>query len=221
MKNVCVFSPHPDDDLIGCGGSMYKHVKHGNKVTVVYMTSGEAGSVKYKKEELRKIREMEAKNATKILGIDDLIFLRNPDGALEYNEENIRKLVEIIRNKRPQIVYIPHEKDSHKDHIATNRLVVESVRRAGMLSLNLYRGCPWLVETILCYEVWTPLQDFSFVEDITEVIDLKIKALREHKSALAEVKYDEAIQSLNRYRGIMTGKGKYCECFQLLSKGRI
>ncbi|OGY22991.1 MAG: hypothetical protein A2172_03600 [Candidatus Woykebacteria bacterium RBG_13_40_15] len=91
--NILVFSPHPDDDLIGCGGSIAQHVKEGNKVSVVYMTSGESGSLKYSKDALAKIREKEARNALGVFGIRDLAFLRNPDGYLEYKRENLIKLI--------------------------------------------------------------------------------------------------------------------------------
>jgi len=50
MVIILVFVPHPDDDMIGCGESIAKHIKQGNKVTVVYMTSGDAGSLNYSKK---------------------------------------------------------------------------------------------------------------------------------------------------------------------------
>lgn len=221
MEKVIVFAPHPDDDLIGCGGSISKHIKQGNEVTIVYMTSGDAGSLKYSKQELVKIRETEAKNATKILGVDDLIFLRNADGYLEYNKENLVKIIDVIRDKKPNIAYIPHKNDAHKDHMKTNELVLEAIGRASGPWFQECKGKPWSVEIVLCYEVWTPLQEFSYVEDITEFIELKIKALGQHKSQIQDIQYDEAVKGLNRYRGIMTGKGKYCECFQVLKINKL
>jgi len=221
MKKVLIFSPHPDDDVIGCGESIAKHIKQGNKATVVYMTSGEAGSLKYSKEELAKIREDEAKNAAKVLGVEDIIFLRNPDGYLEYNKENLIKIIEIIREEKPNIVYIPHKNDAHKDHKTTYELVIEAVVRASGPWFQECKKEPWLVEVVLCYEVWTPLQEISYVEDITDFIEQKIKAIRQHKSQIQDVQYDEAARGLNRYRGIMTGKGKYCECFQVLRINKL
>jgi len=221
MMKVVIFAPHPDDDLIGCGGSIAKHVKQGNEVAIVYMTSGDAGSLKYSKQELAKIREIEAKNATEILGVKDLVFLRNPDGYVEYNKENLVKIIDLIREKRPDIIYIPHKSDAHKDHIKTHEMVVEAVGRAAGPWFQECKGKPWSVGTVLCYEVWTPLQEISYVEDITEFIELKIKALEQHKSQIQDIEYNEAVKGLNRYRGIMTGKGKYCECFQVLKINKI
>lgn len=220
-KRVLVFSPHPDDDLIGCGGSIAKHIKQENQVTIVYMTSGDAGSLKYSKEELTKIREEETEEAAKIFGLNDLIFLRNPDGYVEYNKDNLVKIISVIREKKPNLIYIPHENDSHKDHAKTHELVTEAIDRASGPWFQECKGKPWSVETVLCYEVWTPLQEVSYVENITDFIELKIKALEQHKSQIQDIRYDEAVKGLNKYRGVMTGKGKYCECFQVIKTNKI
>jgi LmbE family N-acetylglucosaminyl deacetylase len=218
---VLVFAPHPDDDLIGCGGSIAKHIKQGNQATIVYMTSGDAGSLKYSKAKLRKIRENEAKTAAKALGVKDLIFLRNPDGYLEYDEKNLTKIISLIRGKRPNFVYAPHRNEANKDHAKTNEIVLESIGRASGPWFQECKGKPWSVDTVLCYEVWTPLQEVSYVEDITKFIELKIKALEQHKSQIQDIQYDRAVRGLNRYRGIMTNKGKYCECFQVVKLAKI
>ncbi|NLC06620.1 MAG: PIG-L family deacetylase [Syntrophomonadaceae bacterium] len=221
MSRVMVFAPHPDDDLIGCGGSIVKHLQRGNTVTVVYLTSGESGSLKYSKAELAQIREAEATRAATLLGLTDIIFLRNPDGYLEFNRDNLIRIISLIRDKQPNIVYLPHSQDLHKDHLRTNELVLEACNRAGGPWFQECAGEPWSVDTILGYEVWTPLIYVSYVEDITPYLEQKIAALRLHESQLQDIQYDEAVRSLNRYRGIMTGKGQYCECFQILKVSEL
>ncbi|MGI6647688.1 MAG: PIG-L deacetylase family protein [Bacillota bacterium] len=221
MSRVMVFAPHPDDDLIGCGGSIVKHLQCGNTVTVVYLTSGESGSLKYSKTELAQIREAEAVRAATLLGLTDIIFLRNPDGYLEFNRDNLIRITGLIRDKQPNIVYLPHNQDLHKDHLRTNELVLEACNRAVGPWFQECTGEPWSVDTILGYEVWTPLINVSYVEDITPYLEQKIAALRLHESQLQDIQYDEAVRSLNRYRGIMTGKGQYCECFQILKVSEL
>jgi LmbE family N-acetylglucosaminyl deacetylase len=216
MKRILVFAAHPDDDIIGCGGSLAKHVQLGNQVTVCYMTSGEAGSLDHSKEELARIREEEARNASRVIGFQDLTYLRNPDGYMEYDNSNLKKLVELIREKQPNIVYVHHQSDGHLDHVATFQLVNESLRRASVPLFQEYKGTPWLAETVLAYEVWTPLTDFEYVEDISEFIDKKTAALKKHESQIKSIRYDEAFEGLARYRGAMTGKGKHCEVFKII-----
>jgi len=73
---------------------------------------------------------------------------------------------------------------------------------------------------MLTYEVWTPLSQYNLAVDISDFMQIKLAALREHKSQLAAIAYDEAVQGLNRYRGVTSGAGQYCECFQLI-KARL
>lgn len=132
LKRILVFAAHPDDDIIGCGGSLAKQVKLGNQVSVCYMTSGEAASLKHSKRELAGIREQEAMNAAQVIGFQDLTYLRNSDGYLEYNHDNLKRLVELFREKRPHIVYVHHQADAHQDHRITFQLVNESLGRASL-----------------------------------------------------------------------------------------
>ncbi|MEN6325331.1 MAG: PIG-L family deacetylase [Syntrophomonas sp.] len=217
---VIVFAPHPDDDLIGCGGTMAKHLQQGHKVSIVYMTSGDAGSIKYGKRKMTQIREDEAQKAADLLGISDLHFFRNPDGYLEFNRDNLIRIVSLIREKQPDSVYIPHSRDTVRDHVTTHELVVEACRRAAGPWFQECEGEPWTVDNILAYEVWTPLQEVSCIENISQFMQVKLDALQMHRSQIEAIPYDEAIKGLNRYRGIMSGQGDYCECFQLI-KSRL
>jgi LmbE family N-acetylglucosaminyl deacetylase len=212
-KRVLAFAAHPDDDIIGCGGSLAKHVKLGNRVSVCYVTSGEAGGLEHSKEEMARIREDEAKKAAETIGLADIVFLRNRDGYLEYNEQVLTQLVGLIRKNRPHVVYVHHHLDAHEDHKVTSLLVNEAIGRASVPVFQEYRAKPWSVETVLAYEVWTPLSVFNYVEDISEFVSIKSAALRMHQSQIKIVDYAEATEGLARYRGAMTGVGKYCEVF--------
>lgn len=209
-NKILVVAPHPDDDVIGCGGSIAKHKKNGSEVSIIYMTSGDAGDL-----QTSKIREREATSAESVLGVTNLHFLRNADGYLTYDQKNLIQLIDLIRQEQPDIVYIPHRADGHKDHIVTHELVVEAARRAGWRCYQGCKGNSWKVKTILCYEVWTPLQEVSYLEDISEFMELKLRALRQHTSQLTDHKYDYGVEGLNRFRGSMKKTGKYCEAFQV------
>jgi len=220
-KRVLVFAAHPDDDIIGCGGALAKHVKLENEVSVCYMTSGEAGSLDCSKEDLVRIREDEAKKAAQVIGFKDLTYLRNPDGYLQYNEANLKKLIELVRIRQPNLVYVHHQSDAHQDHRVTFQIVTEAVGRAGVPLFQECKGDPWSVDAVLVYEVWTPLMEFNYVEDISEFMNKKIDALREHKSQIKLARYDEAAQGLARYRGVISGKGAYCEAFNVIKTSAV
>jgi LmbE family N-acetylglucosaminyl deacetylase len=222
-EGIMVFAPHPDDDIIGCGGSIAQHVQQGRSVRVVYLTSGDAGSLTCPKPELARLRRNEAVKAATVLGLceADLIFLNNPDGYLPYSAENLVLLINLIRQLRPNLVYLPHDQEQSRDHRVTHELVLEACRRAGGPWFQECCGEPWSPESLLGYEVWNPLPTVAYSEDITDFIDLKLQALQQHQTQLEAVDYAEAIKGLNRYRGIMTGKGNYCECFQVLNIAKV
>jgi LmbE family N-acetylglucosaminyl deacetylase len=214
--NILVFAPHPDDDIIGCGGSILKHRAKDRDVHVVYMTSGNAGSLKIPEAALAAIREKEALDALSLMDVKEHTFLRIPDGYVTQSDEILITLVKLIRSTKPDCIYIPHAQDAHRDHKRTYKLAAEALRRAGDEAFRECGGIPWYTKTVLCYEVWSPLQDISYIEDITPFMKLKLEALRKHRSQISITPYDEAVQGLNRYRGAMTGKGTYCECFRIL-----
>ncbi|MGS0765578.1 PIG-L deacetylase family protein [Syntrophomonas curvata] len=216
MKQILVVAPHPDDDIIACGGSIAKHCQNGNQVAIMYITSGDAGGIRYGKDELAAIREAEARQAAALLGINNLFFLRMADGYIEINKENLIRITTLIRAIKPHMVYIPHDRDGCRDHKETHHLLREACKRAAEPFFPECGKEPWPVETILGYEVWTPIEEVSYAEDISDFIDRKLAAIQQHHSQLEYYRYDEAVKGLNRYRGIMTGKGDYCEAFQLI-----
>ena len=212
-ETVMVIAPHPDDDLLGCGGTIQRYLDDGSKVIAVFMTSG-GGKAKEKNmttDELCSIREEEATRALAILGVADLIFLNEPDRKLSVTDNRIACVVDLLEDRRPDIIFIPHEKDDHKDHKATYKIVERAVRK--LVNNNSK------VPRVLCYEVWTPLQQITYTQSIGKYIDKKLEALKEHVSQITYVNYVDSIQALNRYRGIARFAGSYAECFLELKIG--
>jgi len=213
---IMVFAPHPDDELIGCGGTIAAHVRAGDEVAIAYLTSGEAGGLNIPLDELRDIREGEARQGAEMLGVNGLIFLHFLDGYIDFSPECIRTLVRVIREQKADVVYLPHAQEGPRDHRMTYELGLEAVRRAGGPWFQDCGAEPWSVKHVLAYEVWTPIISPAYYNDITPWIDSKLSALRCHASQVSTVAYDEAVKGLNRYRGILSGKGEYCEAFQVI-----
>jgi N-acetylglucosamine malate deacetylase 1 len=75
----------------------------------------------------------------------------------------------------------------------------------------------WEVSYLLEYEVHPPLSSTNYCEDISKFIDLKVQSLKEHKSQIEDIHYEDSAKALNEYRGILTsGKSKYAECFRVI-----
>src|SRR5262245_8981486 len=118
--NVLVIAPHPDDEAIGCGGAIGAHVARGDRVTTVFLTSGELGLKHLPREEAWRIRESEAHAAAQVLGLADLLFMRGPDWCLnEQVAEMAQQLAGILTDVGPNVVYFPHPDDAHPDHQVT------------------------------------------------------------------------------------------------------
>src|SRR5437868_421813 len=114
--NVLVVAPHPDDESIGCGGALRQHVERGDHVAAVYLTSGELGLKKLKREEAWAVREQEAHRAAKILGLAKPLFLRFPDWTLgEHVEATAAALVSVLKAEVAEMIYVPHPLEWHPD----------------------------------------------------------------------------------------------------------
>ena len=207
MSRILVVSPHPDDESIGCGGTLHGHVVDGDSVEVLFLTSGEKGAHDIPASEIKFIREQEAKDAAEILGISEIEFWREPDGRLRANQSNVKRLVEKLETLRPNRVYVPHDDEMHPDHRAACRLV----RRA--VSKQESAGPAFAV---LMYEVWTPLQHIDHIVDISPFVGVKRRAIRAYKSQCSVMRFDDAALGLNRYRGEMHSwpGGDYAEIFR-------
>src|SRR3954467_1287904 len=157
--NVLVLAPHPDDEAIGCGGALCLHADTGDRITVVFLTSGELGLKDLPRDQAWKIREAEARAAGKILGVQELVFLHYPDSQLA---TVVSELIPVLQGAKPELVYMPHAHEWHPDHKAT-------VAIARQLKLSA---------EFRAYEIWTPLQQVDEALDITAVWERKLAAVR-------------------------------------------
>jgi LmbE family N-acetylglucosaminyl deacetylase len=206
--NVLIISPHPDDEAIGCGGTLRKHVEDGDVVSVAFLTSGEAGGHDRPPDETASVREAEARLAADILGYHHLWFWRYPDGGLDGCDALGPRMLEILQSDTWDRVYVPHERESHRDHQGAARAVLAAVRCLEDTARPLVLG----------YEVWTPLQELDVIVDVTPHMEVKLAAVRAHASQCTAVQFDEAVRALNRYRGELHSwpGGPYAEVFKVL-----
>src|SRR2546428_12448192 len=196
--NVLVIAPHPDDESIGCGGTICLHADRGDRVASVLLTSGEMGLSDLSEGDARHVRELESEDAAGILGISSVTFLRRPDQHLEQDTLHAAQALKpILEREKPEIIYLTHERDFHRDHRASVSIVQTAVRASGIAT-----------PALLGYEVLTPLTEFDRAEDISAVIGRKLKAVCAHGSQVGQFRYDRALRAMNRFRGVMAGGGR-------------
>lgn len=196
---VIVFAPHPDDETLGCGGTMAKKLAEGYEVIIVVMTDGRFLLLKSfgisddpSPEQVKDIRRGEVLRATRILGVpeENVIFLDFVDGTLAENEKSAEEKVAIILQKfSPEEVYFPYEKDGHPDHQAVNRITKRAIKKLG-LNPKMYQ-----YSIAQKFARFGPLVDFFLsifkrhrVQiDISEFLSLKKEALKEFKTELTTI----------------------------------
>jgi len=199
--DAVVLSPHPDDDVFGCGGSLLLHKKAGGSVSSIYLTDGSKGAPDFGTEEkVVAERKKEAREAAKILGISRLFFLDQEDSRLSCKPDVIEEVREIVRDQTPGIIYVPHFYDNHHDHFETNRILLKVLQATGKSIL------------IRAFETWTPILP-NLLVDITCAFDTKIAAIKKHRTQLAYIDYVGAVSGLNSYRAGMSGIRGYAESF--------
>jgi LmbE family N-acetylglucosaminyl deacetylase len=192
--DVLVFSPHPDDAEFGTAGTVAKFVKEGKSVVYVICTNGDKGTddINTKPEELVTIREKEQRAAAEILGVREVVFLGYPDQNVEDNPEFRKEIVKQIRIFKPDLIITadPYRRYIwHRDHRIVGRVVLDAVfpyardiwaypdlKEAGILPHKVKDVWLWAPEEV----------DINYRSDITETFNLKVKALRCHKSQIKE-----------------------------------
>lgn len=188
-----VVTPHPDDAEYGVAGTVVRWTREGKQVIYVVCTNGDKGTgdMEMKPEQLAKIREQEQRAAAELLGVREVIFLRNPDQGLEDTPEFRKQIVRLIRLYRPEIVVTadPYRRYVwHRDHRITGQVTLDAVFPYARDHLAypdlLEEGLqPHRVHEML---FWAS-DEINYRSDITDTYDLKIAALRCHKSQMAQL----------------------------------
>ena len=225
--SAMVIMAHPDDIEFGCAGTMARWIEEGCRVTYVLCTSGDVGIAEAGMTRARaaEIREAEQQAAADVIGVHEVIFLREPDGMLENTIDLRRKLVREIRRVKPEVVitndpttlWVDGSYINHPDHRAASMAAVDAVFPAA--------GQPNLFEELAdegltahkvrkVYITWTTDPD-TWV-NVSGTIDKKIEALRAHTSQMRD--WDPAPRV--REWAAETAKGKemaYAEAYRIIT----
>lgn len=195
---VGVFA-HPDDPEFFCGATFARWADEGADITFVLATSGDKGSEDrdMTPERLVEIREAEERKAAAVLGVKDVIFLRYKDGELFPTLELRRDIVRVIRQKQPDVVVTPDPLRfwsgtrgvNHPDHRAIGEATFAAVFPAARDHLNFSEL--WRDEGLDTHKTRqlyiTLATDPTTKVDVTDYIEKKIDALREHKSQIKDM----------------------------------
>ena len=219
MKKVLIVVSHPDDEVLGCGGTIAKLVDKKCEVKVLFLSDGE--SSRLRKENIKKnlYRRNCAKKAMKILGVKNFTFNNFPDNQFDtISLLKISKRIEQeIQKYNPDTILTHHNGDLNIDHQRTSRAVLTACRPKVKNKVKLI-----LFFEILSSSEWNINSKKNFFipnwyEDITKYLNKKIKAIKCYKKELRKAPHPrslETIKALSIFRGSSSGV-KYAEAFQL------
>jgi len=220
MNKILIIAPHPDDEVLGCGGIIAKNAAKGNDVYVVIVTNAYVGAPEMFTEKGTEKVRIEARNSHEFLGVKETFFLDFPAPRLDTipSYKLSIALLEIINKLGIDTLYIPHRGDIHKDH----RVTFE----AALVAARPINNCP--VNTIYAYETvseteWAaPFGDDVFIptvfEDITPYIEKKKKAFTYFTAQERKFPHPRSLQNLeylSKLRGATVGFNN-AEAFMLV-----
>ncbi len=204
---ILVVAPHADDEVLGCGGLIKKKSREGNDVYILIVTRG-APSL-YSEEKVLNVRE-EAKNAHKILGVKETLFLsfHAPELDITSNAKIARAIYEVILKYEIEEMYIPHRGDIHADHHAVAMACLVASRPVNNNSIKTVYAYETLSET----EWAPPFSSDVFIPNhfvnITKHFPDKLRAMACFKSQVKTFPNPrslETIEALAKFRGATIG----------------
>lgn len=178
--DILVLAAHPDDAELGCGGTILKHIHLGRKVGVVDFTRGELGT-----RGTPQIREKEAADSAKILGLNARENLNLPDGFFQNSQEHQMTVIRAIRKYQPQIVLASASYDRHPDHGRASDLAFEACFLSGLAKIETtndgMKQEAWRPKALYHY-IQSQFIKPDFVVDISDTWDKKMEAIMAFKS---------------------------------------
>jgi LmbE family N-acetylglucosaminyl deacetylase len=212
MKKILVIASHPDDEVLGCGGTIAKHVFNKDVVDIIFLTNGISSRNYYGKNLKKKIdnRKLSAKRAANILGINKIFFLDFLDNQLDKHSllEIIKPLEKLVFKISPSRIYTHHYNDLNIDHQITNKAVVTICRPQKKITVKemLFFEIPSSTEWQISKKsnIFNP----NWFEDISLYLSKKVLALEAYKEELVRWPHprsSKGIRALASWRGASVG----------------
>jgi LmbE family N-acetylglucosaminyl deacetylase len=211
-KRIVVFAPHPDDETLGCGGTIAKRLSEGYEVFVVSMTDGRNalstifGITKAPTpKEMKEIRRNELIKAMEVLGVPkgNIVFFDFEDGKLLYHSRAAAtKAFKILNELKPVEIYFPHERDHNPDHQAANIILRDCIRNLHF-SAHAYK---YSLGQRFSRVGWLIARVFDFVRnnlvyvDVSQFLDQKEEAIKVYRSQTTRIDKRQNRAVVTNYR---------------------
>jgi len=178
--DILAIGAHPDDVELGCGATIAKEISLGKKVGILDLTRGELGT-----RGSAEIRDQEAADAAKVLGVSVRENLGFADGFFTNDKEHQLEIIKVLRKYQPDVILCNAIDDRHIDHPKGSKLASDACFLSGLMkietSLNGVSQKAWRPKKVYHYMQWKSLEP-DFVIDVTGFMDVKEKAVLAYAS---------------------------------------
>lgn len=210
--NVLIISAHPDDIEINCAGTAAKMIERGDNVTMCNLCSGSMGHMVIGPKELAVMRFNESEKSSAIIGAKHISMGVNDLNLYHQDKETRDKVVDIIRQEKPDLIITHHPDDYMADHVAVSKLTFDASFCA---SLPSYKTAVEGFVSITPIYYMDNLGAFNFEPteyvDITDKMDVKMQMLSCHESQLKwmsehdNIDFTDTVKTFSRMRGLQAG----------------
>lgn len=200
LGGTLIIAPHPDDESLGCGGTIAILTEKGIEVNIVFVSDGSMShpnSKKYPEKKLALLRENEAMDALKILGVPqkNCTFLKLKDGSVPTMGQDgfhgaVDLMVKEIVKTRPQTILVPWQKDPHVDHRASWKIVDEALRKTN-IKVGVKQYFIWIWALAKNGDLPHAPNTKWYKIDIQNVLHIKQKAIKAHVSQTSNLIDDD------------------------------
>ena len=210
FRNILVIASHPDDEILGCGGTLYNFKKKGAKISALFLSDGESSRKSSKIKKLILDRKKQALKAAKIIGIKNLIFGNFPDNSMD--TVPLLKIVQFIEKRiktiKPDIIFTHFENDLNIDHQITSKAVITACRPLknqtvkSVLFFEILSSSEWNISSK--NKNFKP----NYFVDISKSLKFKLKALKCYRREIKKWPHPRSIEGvklLSKTRGSSVG----------------
>lgn len=227
MKNVLVFAAHPDDELLGLGGTIRRLANEGKTIHAVIMAEGLTSRADRREDadlsELNNLQD-DARHAAEIVGYNSIEFCGFPDNRMDSADllDVIKVVSKFVEKYQPDTIFTHHHGDLNIDHRITCEAVLTACRPVGKYSVRQIYAFETPSSTEWNYNYENTFRPNMFV-DVTDTLEAKIRGMECYQSESSEYPHprsERALKSLAEYRGSNNGF-EFAEAFMLLRQTHI